>query len=264
MLRTRSLAVILLGTIVALQGCERPTPPPSPDEAPDFQAPDLPTGSMGLNVGDVEAQIWAEGTLAVDAPGVEVNEIVDQRDRLNMVTIDVFPPYPNELHLRYEMHCVQDFPHEPAVSRITILRNGEPVGSLAGLFAADGVQQNYETTVDVMEGLDEIPETMEVIVQGESILMPRGTDPAEIDPETAESSPERMSEYVYCNPIRIRFHPEEEEEQEDVEAEPEADEAPPAEDDDAEPEEDGDTGGADEAQADDDGDADDGENANGA
>ena len=252
-----------------LIGCEPPAPAdPQEAEQPELETPaEEPTTARPttLNVGDVEAQVWVEGTLDpdMDDPGIHAQAIVDQRQRRNMVRIQVEPPYPDELWLRYETECERNFPDPPAVIRGSFVRDvdGAELGRLAGVFGEDGVHTQYTARIDALEDLEEIPESFLITFEGESLLLEDGVDADEVDPEEAETSPGRQSNFVYSNPIRVIFLEDEEEEVEEelpgaeeppeiepgdeepldepepeVTEEPEAVEPEPAEDEDSDPE----------------------------
>lgn len=230
---------LAIGLAVLLAACD-PGAPPDPREAEPTTAPDTALGGAAtLNVGDVEAQVWVEGTIDPDFedPNVEVQETVDQRRRRNLVHITVSPPYPEELWLHYETTAMRSFPDTPAVIRTRILRNGEEIGRIAGVFAAEAQFQEYSTRVNALEGLDTIPDSLLITTEGESLLMPRGADPGEIEPWEAVTEPGRRSNFVYCNPIRISFLGADEEPPDDVleveTLEPELEEAPGDEDEEA-------------------------------
>ena len=214
-----------------LVGCEPPAPAdPQEAEPPSFEAPaDEPATARPttLDVGDVEAQVWVEGTIdpESDDPGIHAQAMVDRRQRRNMVRIQVEPPYPDELWLRYETTCERNFPDPAAVIRGSFVRDvdGAELGRLAGVFGEDGVHTQYTARINALEDLEEIPESFLITFEGESLLLRDGVDANEVDPEEAETSPGRRSDFVYCNPIRVIFL---EHEEEAVEVLPDAEEPP--------------------------------------
>ncbi len=223
-----TLRILVTATVALMLAACDPGAPPDPREIEEAQDPDRELGAAAtLNVGDVEAQVWVEGTLdpEFDDPNVEVIERVDQRQRRNLVEITVAPPYPDELWLLYETTAVRTFPDTPAVIRTRILRDGEEIGRIAGVFGAEAHLADYSTRVDALEGLDEIPDRLLITTEGESLLMPAGTETEELDPWEATTQPGRRSNFVYCNPIRIEFLEAEEDTPEDT-PDAEADEEP--------------------------------------
>ena len=215
-----------------LVGCEPPAPAdPQEAEPPSFEAPaDEPATARPttLDVGDVEAQVWVEGTIdpESDDPGIHAQAMVDRRQRRNMVRIQVEPPYPDELWLRYETTCERNFPDPAAVIRGSFVRDvdGAELGRLAGVFGEDGVHTQYTARINALEDLEEIPESFLITFEGESLLLRDGVDANEVDPEEAETSSGRRSDFVYCNPIRVIFL--EDDEEEAVEVLPDAEEPP--------------------------------------
>ncbi len=223
-------ALALAGLLV---GCEPPAPADPQDddaEAPIFEIPEedpVTARPTALDIGDVEAQVWLQGTLDpdMDDPGIHAQAMVDRRQRRNMVRIQVEPPYPDELWLHYETTCERNFPDTPAVIRGSFVRDvdGAELGRLAGVFGEDGVNTQYTARIDALEGLEEIPESFLITFEGEALLLESDVDEADVDPEEAETTPGRRSDFVYCNPVRVIFL---EDEEELVEDPPEAEEPP--------------------------------------
>ncbi|MFO7776675.1 MAG: hypothetical protein R6W89_12840, partial [Candidatus Hydrogenedentota bacterium] len=202
--------LVLTGWLV---GCEPPAPAdPQEAEYEELEAPAEEAETAGaptLDVGDVEAQVWVEGSVdpELDDPGVHAQAIVDRRQRRNMVRIQLEPPYPEELWLQYQTSCERNFADTPAVIRGSFVRDvdGAELGRLAGVFGEDGVNTQYTARIDALEGLEEIPESILITFEGESLLLPEGVDEDEVDPEEAETSSGRQSNFVYCNPVRVIF-----------------------------------------------------------
>ncbi len=216
-----------------LVGCEPPAPAdPQEAEPPSFEAPaeePVTARPTVLDIGDVEAQVWVEGTIDPESEdaGVFAQEMVDRRQRRNMVRILLEPPYPDELWLHYETTCERNFPDTPAVIRGSFVRDvdGAELGRLAGVFGEDGINTQYTTRINALEGLEEIPESFLITFDGEALLLESGVEEADVDPEEAETTPGRQSNFVYCNPVRVIFL-EDEDEEVVVEDPPEAEEPP--------------------------------------
>ena len=62
-------------------------------------------------------------------------------------------------------------------------------------------------TVNVLEGLSEVPDTMLIHVRADAWLMPEGTDESTLNPLT-DTAPDQVT--IMSNPVRINFVMEEE------------------------------------------------------
>ena len=205
------IVVTVAATVAACRPPERkPTIPPPPDE-PEITYPQLPE-NLPFNIGDVEQQCLSiEASLAPQSvsPSIEVTEERDRLDILKIVKIDVTPPYPKELWLSYQVKSKKDLADHPVVLRAEVLADDRGVGSFALLLAEGAKKNTFEKQVNVLEGLDSVPKSIGVRVAPVAVLFPEGTDPATIDPETAET--DEMSEAIYFAFVRINFLPESDE-----------------------------------------------------
>lgn len=161
------------------------------------------------NIGDAEQAVDILVDVAPEsaAPNIESTPLVNMTGRMDLLTLDVAPPYPTELWLKYELRSRRAFSGNPVVLRITTTHDGS--GEVIDRFTSmigNAVQPTVsERRVNALQGLDGIPETMLLRIQVEALLMPRGTDPETVDPETAETTPDRRSTAVATPPIRINF-----------------------------------------------------------
>jgi len=157
------------------------------------------------NIGDLEQAALISVAVAQKSqgPNVEATPLVDASGRMNLFTVDIAPPLPNELWLDFKVESRRSFPKNPGVLRI-VIQDGEQVldtfGTVIGKSAKPSVA---ERSVNVLAARTSLPDTMLVTIAVEALLMPDGTDPDTIDPMTAEVSEERYSLAVATPPVRI-------------------------------------------------------------
>lgn len=187
---------------------------PQQEGAPP-EAPPVVTEAPPVDLGDVDSGIFLRGLLAPEAASATCTaEYVEtMRGNLSLTTITVKEPFPEQLPIRFEFSAKRDFPDTPVVIRARAYRGeNEPMGeeyacvlgsNARGLPAAEGAEPlQYAFTVNVLEGLETIPDTMLVFGRADAWLMPKGTVETLLDPKTADS-PHTVA--LMGNPVRINF-----------------------------------------------------------
>jgi len=182
--------------------------------APDTEIPK----KMPIDPGDVDSGVFIDGKLAPasEALNVSVEYIETQRSTLSMTIITVKPPFPETLFLFFEVITSRDFVERPVVMRARAYRDDAPLGDEHGFvlgknarfpMAADGTAEEPRGfTVDVMEGLSEIPDSLLLHARADAWLMPEGTDESTLNP-LSDTAPDQVS--ILSNPVRINFVKEE-------------------------------------------------------
>ncbi len=203
--------------VLGLSGCWQPEPipfePPKGEPGVKPAAPvDDTSAVMGkeLKVGDVEQTVTINMSLSQRSQARNITEevLADKLERVRLLTININPPFPNSLWLDTVVKAKNDFHYTPVVLRGSYLRNEkESLGDiklvLAGRFSDDYNLQ----PIDVLAGLEQVPETMLISMDLEALLMPPGTDPAAIKPDTATTPPERITRAMYYKTaVRINFN----------------------------------------------------------
>lgn len=202
------IIVLTLATAVAACGPPEPKPreSPAPGE-PEATYPQL-SEDAPFNIGDVEQLcLYIEADLAPQSasPSIAVTKIADRQDTVKIVTIDVSPPYPEELWLTYRVKSKKDLADHPVALRAKVIADDREVGSFSLVLAGGATKNTFENQVNVFEGLDSVPESIGVRVAPVAALFPTGTDAATIDPETAET--DEMSGAIYFAFVRVNFLP---------------------------------------------------------
>ena len=190
--------------------------PAVPLAAPGTQPPGpSPLERPPIDLGDVDSGVFIRGVLAPQSqsPSVTAESIETLRGTVSLTTITVREPFPERLMVRFEVTANRIFEERPVVVRARAYRNeNEVIGDGAAWVlgreatilprdeAGNPVQRAY--TVDVLEGLDAIPDTMLVHGRADAWLMPVGTVETLLDPRVADSS-ERVP--LMGNPVRINF-----------------------------------------------------------
>lgn len=191
---------------------------PQQDGATAPPAPDIPasvSGNPPIDLGDVDSGIFLRGILAPEAssPTCTAEYVETMRGNLSLATITVKEPFPEQLPIRFELTAKRNFPGTPVVIRARAYRNedeavGEEYACVLGSNAKGTPSENggkpipHAYTVNVLEGVTTIPETMLVYGRADAWLMPEGTAEALLDPKVADS-PNKVA--LMGNPVRINF-----------------------------------------------------------
>ena len=200
----RIFLVVLIACVTG--GCDGGPPPPGEGPGDTAVAPPMAAPTED-NIGDLEQMVLLEAAVAEQSrgPNIETTPLVDATGRMNYLTIDVSPPFPDELWLDIRVRARRSFPRNPGVLRIAI-RDGDEVldtfGTVVGRTSTPSVPEH---SVNVLAARETIPETMLIALDVEALLMPEGTDPDTVDPMTAEVPESRFSRALPTPPVRINF-----------------------------------------------------------
>lgn len=217
----RGILTILLicGVVTACGPQERDAPPARVMEKPAAPIeidPTVPVAQL-QDIGDVEQRVRISGTLAehAAAPNIDVVDRITPHDVYTMSTITVSPPYPEELWIGFTVSTPDEWGDNPVVLHTTILRDDEPLVEFPTVLGEHAHRTEHPERgewldryqeVDVLQGLDTVPDTMLVIADARALLMPVGTEEEDLDPYTAET-PETRRTVLSSNPVRINFEP---------------------------------------------------------
>lgn len=200
---------LLVGLLAAMVVACRPEMPPTGAEpaASASSVSDGGTGKPPVNIGDVEQAVQIQVTLATEPlPPNYVQELMmDPRKDLNLARVTVSPPLPDALPVKVAITSRRGFPTTPVVLRLKAYADEREVGSYTAVLGKEADQNNLIWTVDPLAGVPGLPDSLLVLVKGEALLMPEGTDPATVDPATATVPPERHTSTVLSNPLRVTF-----------------------------------------------------------
>ncbi len=165
------------------------------------------------DIGDIESGTTIIGTIAEESRGasVQVEDMTTQRGDITMVTATVSPPYPPELWVRFQIKTRSG---ASAIKRLVavrgkMVRDEQPIAMLQTMLGGPddpkaGTDRPTEFKVDVLSGLAAPPNSMLVYAEADLLLLPKDTDPAGIDPATANVDP-GDSATIRSNPVRINF-----------------------------------------------------------
>lgn len=222
-----------LACVVLLSACSKPdagkTETPVSSAVPDTPAVPYASQVPGetpppaepakerppLDIGDVDSGIFLRGVLAPEAesPTVTAEYIETVRGTLSMTTITVKEPFPEKLMVRFELTARRNFEERPVVIRARAYRGdneviGEEFACVMGAEAMDKPQEDGQTpvsrgfSVNVLDGLTAVPDTLLVHGRADAWLMTEGTSEMLIDPKVADS-PDKVA--LMGNPVRINF-----------------------------------------------------------
>lgn len=194
---------------LAAAGCGGPARDPDRDPAPPQPAVPLANDATGgkahvLDIGDVEARIHVAGTLdeASRAENIEADEYTTPKGDLNMTTVTVKPPFPEQLQVRFSLKGNQRFAERPVALKGAVYRNKERVKEISAVYADPADAPSF--VFNALEGLETLPDSLLLHVRLQGVLMPKGTDPASVKPAEAAYTAEAAA-HLISNPIRINF-----------------------------------------------------------
>lgn len=163
-----------------------------------------------VDLGDLEQGVVIQATIAdADRPAnADVQELVDMRENVSLATVNLSEPFPEELWVTVQVRAYRNFSEAPAALRIHVKRDDTTLatyGTVIGRLAT-GSEKRKEMTwrVNVLEGLEEMPDTTLIVAETELLLMPLGTVEETVDPMTADTDPIRKTKKP-SNPLRLNF-----------------------------------------------------------
>ncbi len=198
-MKKTAILVIAGLVLIGVVGC-KPKPGPTALELQEELKQPKKT-VVGLDIGDVEVGIRIEAKLPEPPSSDSITEqqMRNQRNRLDFNTITLSKPYPTELNIKFAVSTMA-LPEDVVALRVKIYREKEEIGSFSKVLTGESCI--FDHIIDVFQGLNKIPDTMLIHTRGEVILLPKGTDPSTVDPETVTGT-EDTTGAVASNPIRI-------------------------------------------------------------
>ncbi len=213
---SRLTAIVWASFAVALTACnDSGTPRPTADSlVADTMANDLsvsdPTvldvpDKNSIDIGDVEQAFRIIGVLSTlsESENIVENQLLDGRERVRAVNIEVNPPNPDVLWIAIRVSCSREFIERPVVLDTKVLVDGELLDSFTVVLSEMAHKNNFQRDVEVLFGRDEIPETMLITMESEALLLPEGTDLTVIDPYTVTEG--ERTKAIAHTPVRIDF-----------------------------------------------------------
>ena len=210
----RHIAVVF-AAITLLTACGSPVAPAPPSDnsvqgsgAGAGPASSSTQGVVAKNIGDVEQTVFVNLKLAERSrsPRILQEAKADALERVRLLTLDLLPPFPEELWLDAECQCREKYDDTPVVVRGTYLIDGRATEEKISIVLAKHSEQTHALpSVELMRLIGPPPDSVLVTLDLEGLLMPMGTDPATIDPWTAKTTPDRTSRAVLGTTVRINF-----------------------------------------------------------
>jgi len=199
--------IVLAGLVgLALGACRPMEPETKTPLQPEERSILRSSSAKSMDLTAVEHALHLTGALAPqsEAANVTADEMVSARSFVNLTTITVAPPYPEALWVTFRVKSTANFPDAPVALRTRIHIDQEVVDTFSMVLGADATKTSKEQAIDVLAHVAAAPETMLVHARADAVLLPEGTDPASVDPDTVTAPPERTGT-VMSNPVRINF-----------------------------------------------------------
>lgn len=199
--------MICCAVVIALVGCSpTPTAPEGEDADRVTETSPIPSPeSKPFGIGDVETGLRVEARLDAESKmgNVKYEEIETMRKDLARVSVRVGAPYPEELWVAVNVRATINFSGHAVVVKTRVFVEKEEVESFQFVYGPHPRREPNGVRVNVLSGLDAVPSSLLVHAESEAMLF-KNTDPATLDAETAQASPE-MTVTVHSNPVRIDF-----------------------------------------------------------
>ncbi len=205
--------VIFLFCIVIFISCTPKSEPPTGetslgDAKPEANAPTA-VKPVPKNIGDVEQTIFINVKVSDKSktPKIIEESKADALERCRLLTLDVLPPFPEELWLDVECQCRDNYDEAPVVIRGTFMLDNQPTTEGISIVLGERSNQTHPLPpIEVMRLVGSpLPDTVLLRLDIEGLLMPLGTDPNTINPLTADTTPDRKSKAVLGTAVRINF-----------------------------------------------------------
>lgn len=173
------------------------------------QGPPVSSGASAsheADIGDVETSLEYKAVMPEDfeAANVAVEELVNMKKGLDMVTATIEPPAPSEFWVDFVVESKTSFDKFPVVFRGEVTRNKKRVASYSAILGADAKETPHVFRFNAFEGLTDPPEKMVLHAQAAVIMLPNGTDPATIDPAQVAGTSSTTGAAL-SNPFVIRI-----------------------------------------------------------
>jgi len=165
------------------------------------------------DIGDIESGTMIIGTIAEESRGapVQVEDMTTVRGDITMSTATVSSPYPPELWVRFQIKSRPGSNIEKRLVAVRgkLIRDEQPIETLQTILGGSpedtaGANRPTEFKVNVLSGLATLPSTMLVYAEADLLLLPKGTDPAVVDPAPV-SVDSRDTATIRSNPVRLNF-----------------------------------------------------------
>jgi len=155
---------------------------------------------------DAEMAFELKAVLADDAraDNLTVDELINMKKELDLVTIDVTAPHPKELWLSFRVETKKNLDKTPLGFRADVYRDKTVVAEFRAAVGGRSQTEPFEYRFNALEGWDALPETTIIHAQGDLVLLPQDTDLGAVDVSAAvAAAPEKG--VVLSNPVRINF-----------------------------------------------------------
>ena len=134
-----------------------------------------------------------------------VDELISMRGDLDMTTVTVALPYPEELWITFRVTSDKTFKERPVVLRAKVDQDGRIAARFLVVLDAEATKTPGETSVEVLSHVQGPPKAALLHAQGEVFFLPEGADPQNVGDLEALSMPREEVGAVLSNPVRINF-----------------------------------------------------------
>lgn len=210
---TRLLAAAMM--LVVICGCELPASPVerADDAAPDAAATQAPVvqsaATREKDIGDLEQTVYVNLRLSriSMAPNIREDAKADGLERIRLVTLDVEPPFPDQLLLDIVLSIREPFAHHPAIVRgAFVLDEEREIQPFAAIVNNEQRDDLLVGSLDIMQAVNGIPESALITLEAEGILLKPGADTVLLDPMRVTADSASTTTAMQGTTIRVNFH----------------------------------------------------------
>lgn len=190
---------LILATLamVAFQGCSPNAGAPDAGGAAESKLVEPVAPAPELDIGDVEADLSLVATVQEEArtPGIQVEEMRTMIKELSSVKVVADPAQVTTLPIYFRVRHTKFYEKNAVSVSIRILRDNQVIANHGGVVAGMSSGGSVELTVDALEGLSPLPDT--ILLHGEMDMHLLDESGAAVSEMSTEVS----------NPVRIEFSP---------------------------------------------------------
>ena len=163
-------------------------------------------GPHTFDMCDAEMSIEITAVVAEDAraANISVDELINMKKELDLVTVDVTPPFPEELWLTFLVETKRDLGQTAVALRADVYRDKAVVDAFGVAIGGQSETDRFEYRVNALEGLDPAAKRTVIYAQADIVLLPQDADVGALDINAAVAAAGDKG-VVLSNPVCINF-----------------------------------------------------------
>lgn len=205
---------IAIGLLVGVFASCNPT---SPSESLRQRLSESPAGGTAtplasdaaphtFDMCDAEMSIEIKVVVADDAhaANISVDELINMKKELDLVTVDVTPPYPEKLWLTFLVETKPMLGQTAVALRADVYRDNEVVDAFGVAIGGQSETDRFEYQLNALEGLGPAAKKTVIYAQADIVILAQDADVDALDINTAVAAAGEKG-VVLSNPVCINF-----------------------------------------------------------